>query len=299
MGRVQAIIAAAFAAALAPGCITLQVDWPGKKNVPPETATLPDGTPQAKADKKADGGVRQAAAFLPSGPIVPPSLPKLFGMADTAKPATTSMVLWRDRVEYLPDPTKNGAMGAGIVGQMFLYDREMKFVNADGSLTIEMYDESHRIPGVEPKFLGKWTFSKDVIRQLITVDERWGKSYALFLPWPDYKADISRVRLAGRYEQDGGHTVYIQPSTVTFNQNVPGIGDSVHTSRTVTPGTQTQTFQSSTPANFPVASTPSKPSFQMPENLPIGGSAPRSPALDTSSPSVSSMPLPAAPIAPR
>ena len=53
----------------------------------------------------------------------------------------------------------------------------------------------------DPVRLGSWTFEKDVLRRLVTTDERFGKCYALFLPWPTHRPDITRVRLATRYEK--------------------------------------------------------------------------------------------------
>ena len=305
MDRLRAIIVAALAAAFAPGCLTVKVEWPGKakEKAPAEADAHPGTAPQAKADKKADSGVKQAAAFLPSGPMVSPSVGKLFGKTDSAKAAIHIMSMWRDKVEYLPDPTKNGAMGAGIVGQLFLYGPDMKFVDANGTLTIEMYDETVKAGRAEPIFLGKWTFDKEVLRRLITVDERWGKSYALFLPWPDYKADITRVSLKVRYDQEGGFPIWAPATTVTFNQNVPGL-NSQQTSSTVTPlgGPPPSSNFSAKPLNFPAANAPMTPvsgsNFQMPENLPIGGgNTPRS--MNAAPPMMPMMPLPAAPMLPQ
>jgi hypothetical protein len=295
---------AALAAALAPGCVTVSVDWPGKAKdkAPAETVALPDGASQAKAEKKADGGVKQAAAFLPAGPVISPSIAKMFSKGEAAK-ADTLLTLWGDRVAYLPDPTKNGAEGAGIVGQMFLFSPDMKFVTADGSLTVEMYDDTGRAGRREPVFLGKWTLDKDTLRRLVTSDERWGKCYALFLPWPDYKADITRVKLSARYDQEGGHTIYAKAATVTFNTNLPGMNASSSPFSSTSPigGPPPASYLSPglgvIPSGFPAAGAPSTPvnlpvggsGFSAPQNLPVGGPAATSAA----------QPLPIAPTQPQ
>ena len=61
----------------------------------------------------------------------------------------------------------------------------------DGKLTIALYNEVAEI-GVPPRsvFLGQWVFEKDVLKTLVFMDERWGKHYQVFLPWPTYSAAV-------------------------------------------------------------------------------------------------------------
>ena len=40
------------------------------------------------------------------------------------------------------------------------------------------------------------------------VDERFGKCVGLFLPWPTYRADVTHVRIAARYEPEHGFPIY-------------------------------------------------------------------------------------------
>ncbi len=43
---------------------------------------------------------------------------------------------------------------------------------------------------------------------LQAVDETFGKSYVLFLPWPAYKPDITKICISARYDPENSHTLY-------------------------------------------------------------------------------------------
>src|SRR5262249_44240121 len=143
--------------------------------------------------KRADGPVKQASGVLPSVP----ALQKMVGKGTTPKGQMVMMeAMWQNRIAYLPDPARNGAPGAGLVGQLLLYGPDWKVATPEGPLTVELYDETPR-PGRPPEssFLGRWTFDKDTLRNLRLTDERWGPCYGLFCPWPDYRPDVMRVKL--------------------------------------------------------------------------------------------------------
>src|SRR5204863_4348378 len=131
---------------------------------------------------------------------------------------------WRKKIEYLPDPSRDGSMGPGLVGQMFLFTTTSQFAPADGRLVVEMFDETTRAVQPQPKApvrLGRWCFEKDVLKRLVTVDERFGKCYALFLPWPDYRPDVTKVRLTVKYEPEHGHPLYAEPFLMVIDNGQP------------------------------------------------------------------------------
>lgn len=160
-----------------------------------------------------------AAAAMAATPF------KLPGASDRKVAATNMAVAWRNRIEYLPDPSRNGATGAGLAGQLFLYGGpKLEFAQADGTLTIDLVDDTPRAPGQPAATPERWQFDKHTLRKLQTNDETFGRSYVLFLPWPAYKPDITKVRISARYDPDGGHPLFQAPATVTIDTSVPGIG---------------------------------------------------------------------------
>lgn len=223
-------IAAVAILVLGSGCSGMNA-WRSK----PEFTKFGDGVPSAPLSSAVTGANRndvvQASATMPAASTPTPSTPSTFakmtGMAGKLekKPLATEMVLlWRNKIDYLPDPTRNGAMGAGLAGQVFLFDPKMQFVLAEGKLTVALYDETARPPGqaaCEPQV---WEFTKETLKGLRTPDERWGMGYALFLPWPGYRADVTRVRIAARFEAELGQggTLYARESQITLDTGAPG-----------------------------------------------------------------------------
>jgi hypothetical protein len=161
-----------------------------------------------------------AAPAAPAAPVSP--LAKLMTRPERKVPASEMAMVWRNRIAYLPDPARNGAMGAGLAGQMFLFGGpKLEFAQADGTLTVDLIDETPRPPGQSGAKPERWQFDKNTLRNLKTVDETFGKSYVLFLPWPAYKSDITRVRVSARYDPDTGHTLFSPPSVITIDTSAP------------------------------------------------------------------------------
>ncbi|MCE9563040.1 MAG: hypothetical protein K8U57_13435 [Planctomycetes bacterium] len=232
------VVAAVAILVLGSGCASLK-HWQGKD----EVAKFGEGVPSAPlpmsvtgADKNA---VVQASATMPmdnpvSGPSLskqmnnpasPSTFAKMTGMA--AKPekkiaAAEIVVLWRNKIDFLPDPTRNGAMGAGLAGQLFLFGPGMQSAPAEGKLTVALYDETPRQPGQPQNQPEVWEFSKETLRGLRTPDERFGMCYALFLPWPAYRPDVSRIRIAARFEPEKGDTLYPPETRITIDTSGPG-----------------------------------------------------------------------------
>jgi hypothetical protein len=204
------------------------------------------------------GGVQAAAPVVAAPAASGPTLPKINLRPEKKVIATEMAVAWRPKIEYLPDPTRNGAMGAGLAGQLFLFGgQKLEFAQADGVLTVDLVDDTPRLPGQPAATPERWQFNKEMLRNLRTTDDTFGKSYVLFLPWPAYKPDITRVKISARYDPDNGYTLFCKPEVVTLFATAP-----------VWDGTAP-----SGPAGNP---TPTPPS-NIGNPIPIGGAAPNSP----------------------
>lgn len=228
-GRVERVrslmaVAAGMAAlALATGCNGTKL---GKSE--PQSWKAPEGIPTGSpAFMGGSAPVVQASAIAPS-----PTEMWNKGAKVTATEMTT---LWRNKIDYLPDPSpgKNGQMGPGIAGQLFLFGPNMQFAQATGKLTVALYDETPRPPGQQPLPPEGWEFDKETLKQLRTPDERFGMSYALFLPWPNYRPDVTRVRIAVRYDPEQGHPLYGSETKITLDNSTTGAQWST---QTITPG---------------------------------------------------------------
>ena len=232
-------LSAACAAALAfgPGCAGTGM-W-GKKD-----AMAVQGVPSAPLSPQVRGDNSEIVQAAASSPISVEkvwdasvaSVAKLAGKPERKAQATELTMLWRNRVDYLPDQTRGGQMGAGLAGQLFLYSPGMQFAEADGKLIVALYDETPRPPGQPANKPEGWEFDKETLRRLVTADERFGKCYALFLPWPTFRHDVTRIRIAARYEPEHGFPLYATEMKITLDNSAPGSNPRVEWTEQVVPG---------------------------------------------------------------
>jgi hypothetical protein len=156
-------------------------------------------------------GRADTSAVIPAGGVspfasLPSSLSWLAGKSDRPSKGGVAAIVatWQNHIDYLPDPTRNGAMGSGLAGQIFVFDPSDLPALLSGSVTVELQDETKRPPGVPPLKPERWTFTKDVIASLRSVDERFGPNYTIFLPWPTYRPDVTHVRISVVYQPENG-----------------------------------------------------------------------------------------------
>lgn len=201
MGRLRSLIACPAVLALlglGTGCAGGGFWKKGPTTLPPEITGGPNGRAESNAVVPA-GGISPLAQ-------VPSSLARLTGKSDRSAKgtATTLIPAWQNHIDYLPDPAREGAMGPGLAGQLFVFDQYDQPAHLNGSITIDLYDETKRPPGAQPNKPERWKFNKDVVKALRSVDERFGPNYVLFLPWPAYRPDVTRVRIMVKYEPENG-----------------------------------------------------------------------------------------------
>jgi hypothetical protein len=166
------------------------------------------------------------------------SIAKLAGMTPRKPQATEMTILWRNRIDYLPDHTKNGQMGPGLVGQLFLFDPRLHPSEPDGKLIVALYDETPRPAGQPGNKPEGWEFDKATLQQLVTIDERFGRCYALFLPWPTYRPDVKNIRIAARYEPDNGFQLYAPECRIAIDTSPPGSAPRVEWKQQVVPASE-------------------------------------------------------------
>ena len=255
------------------GCVHVNRDADG--HFESVSVSAPHAKAKPAADVIVDPNVQQAAAKVPAPDTASISkLAKYVGKAVPRGAASEIALTWQHQVKKLPDPVHNGAMGYGIAGQMFLFGPGFKPVDAHGKLVVEMYDNTNKSNEETGPLLGNYTFNKEQLRQMIAMDERFGKSYTLFLPWPEYKPGVTLLKFVARYEQDDCFPLYPPASCLTLDagykspilkhsQSLPGqLGaNSVNSAGFMSP-----------PSNFPGLPASAAPASLPPlDPLPIGG----------------------------
>lgn len=231
MERVRTLMATAASLAV----LALATGCNGSKWIRTETQSrkLPEGIPTS--DMSTFMG--STSSVLPAAAVT--TSPLEIWNKGARVPVVEMTTLWRNKIDYLPDPSpgKNGQMGPGIAGQLFLFGPNMQFAQPDGKLTVALYDETPRPPGQAPLPPEGWEFDKETLKKLRTFDERFGMSYALFLPWPTYRPDVTRIRIAVRYDPEHGYPLYGSETRITLDNSANG-GNTGWSNQVVTPGSQ-------------------------------------------------------------
>jgi len=125
---------------------------------------------------------------------------------------------WNHEVVVTPDPAHNGAPTPGIAGRIYLFAQEVGIpLIGDGTVTVDLYDDSPKAAGKPPVLIEEWRLDKDTLHRLARKDVvGWG--YTVFLPWGTYKPEVSKVRLRLAYCPAQGAPLYSE-STVTLAED--------------------------------------------------------------------------------
>jgi hypothetical protein len=170
-------------------------------------------------------GALAPAVFLAAGCVAPEQISKT--VTDTVNkvvpvdaqpaPATQVLCFWQRRLTPLPDPTREGAQTLGLPGQLFLITPDNRPAEANGDLAVYVFDETPRPPGSPALRTEVWHYTKDVLKRLAANDERFGKSYALFLPWPAHWRDVTVVKISARYQSPGDPALFAGEVKLTLD----------------------------------------------------------------------------------
>jgi hypothetical protein len=128
---------------------------------------------------------------------------------DKPEPASQVICFWQRRLSSLPDPARPGAQTQGVAGQMFLITPSNAAAEVNGDLTVVVHDETPRPPGQSHMLPEKWHYTRETLQRLVTTDERFGRSYVLFLPWPEHwLGNVTAVKVAARYSSPGNPDIF-------------------------------------------------------------------------------------------
>ncbi len=132
-------------------------------------------------------------------------------------PVYQVVATWRSEVAYAADPTHGGVPGPGLAGRLYLFGPQIDFpVVGDGSVVVDLYNESPGVGTGEPVMLEQWRIDRDTLKRLLRKDViGWG--YTLFLPWGTFKPEITQVRLRLRYDPAKGTPLFAESAPLTIN----------------------------------------------------------------------------------
>ena len=295
-------IAVAAILAFSGGCATDKVLKSDSNNQPPPGVASGPFSSQTRSES---GQIVQASASIPAASSTNSSFSWFTGKDKSKSQVNEIAIGWRNWIDHLPDPTRDGASGPGLAGQMFLFGPGLQSVDADGSLIVELFDETPRPPGQPGNAPERWTFDKDTLnKKLRSVDERFGKCFVLFLPWPTYRPDVTKVRIVSRYQADG-KTLMPEETKLTIGLNPNNTYSSLSNDSMFGPGVQslgamsllgTQSSGGFSPAGMNAGAMPlgvigSLPSGATTANMPVSNLPATSSAMPITGATMTNMPL--------
>src|SRR5262245_35182450 len=121
-------------------------------------------------------------------------------------------VAWSKEVGYIPDPTKNGAPSAAILGRLYIFsgDKSGKPITSEGNLVVELFDDSVPMGAQGSKLLEQTVFPADVFATLVSKDQI-GIAYTIGVPCP---TEARLVHLSTRFEPANGGKPLVYSSEV-------------------------------------------------------------------------------------
>ena len=126
---------------------------------------------------------------------------------------------WNHEVVVTPDPAHNGAPTPGIAGRIYLFAQEVGIpLIGDGTVTVDLYDDSPKAAGKPPVLIEEWRLDKDTLHRLARKDVvGWG--YTVFLPWGTYKPDTTQVHMTVCYKPAKGTPLYASASPLNLDHS--------------------------------------------------------------------------------
>jgi hypothetical protein len=130
-------------------------------------------------------------------------------------PVSQVLATWSNKVVFNEEILHNGIKTAGLAGRLYFFSGDSGFpVKADGNIDVAFYDASGEKPSETP--LGEWHFDRKHLNAWLCKDNiGWG--YTLFLPWPTYRPEVTKVMMVVKYVPSSGLPVFAPSSTVTLN----------------------------------------------------------------------------------
>jgi hypothetical protein len=118
------------------------------------------------------------------------------------------MSVWDKEVNYVPDPTHGGQPAPGLLGRLYLYDKDEKLpVEGEGALSVELYDDAV-LAGTPPVLKEVWNIDQATMEKPFTKKDMMGPGYTLFLPWGTFRPDVTSIHLRVAYKRQGLPPLY-------------------------------------------------------------------------------------------
>jgi hypothetical protein len=117
--------------------------------------------------------------------------------------------IWGKKIQYADDPFHGGELVAGLAGRIYLIgpgEAGIPFIG-DGSMLIDLWDSTPHGAGSKPKMTDHYIFPPEMLIQFAKKDI-WGDGYSIFIPWANYRPDITQIYVNVLYTSAAGEKYF-------------------------------------------------------------------------------------------
>jgi hypothetical protein len=131
------------------------------------------------------------------------------------------LAVWNKQIIFGTNPANHQAI-AGLSGRVYLLEKEPGHpLTGDGTLTVELYNDTPQEKGTQSKLIETWKFPPEILTKLVQTD-RLGAGYSLSLPWSTYEPGIKQVHLTVHYEPKKGEPLAFTDQIMTLEHTPQG-----------------------------------------------------------------------------
>jgi hypothetical protein len=125
---------------------------------------------------------------------------------------------WLKQVQYIPDPYNKGTPVPAVVGFVTFFPeranpsplakkppvKPTESMAVEGTLVLELYDDTAANDGQSPKPLARTTYPAKVLPTRLERDQNFGLGYAVAIPWGTHSRDVKQVHVVVHFEPESG-----------------------------------------------------------------------------------------------
>jgi hypothetical protein len=127
--------------------------------------------------------------------------------------------VWQNQLMITPDAVNHGSPLPGLAGRCYLFGPDLGHtVKGEGRLVVDVFDSAQAGADGQPRLIERWDFDKDTLNRLLRKDF-FGWGYTLFLPWPDYRPDYTRLQIQICYVPENGAFMYAPRTSLTLRRD--------------------------------------------------------------------------------
>jgi hypothetical protein len=119
---------------------------------------------------------------------------------------TEAHVYWMNTIQMVPDPTRDGMPGPGLVGRMFLFSSDGKPITCDGTVMVKLYNEQPADGSIGHE-IERWIIDKANLAKMIEKDIV-GYGYTMYLPTDTCNSRVTKVHMNVTFTPEKGNPLY-------------------------------------------------------------------------------------------